>query len=234
MSKICNICSIEKSLDCFHKDTTKSDGHQSRCKPCLNQYSRQYVQQKRKQTNATQKAYNAKRLRKNPTLVAVGRLRNRLLAALNKGNGSASSCMTLFGKTKENFEVYLHARHGFGMDAARNYTKHAPQPRFKPESLTDDQRLHFVEQRTSVLTYDHTVPIDAFDLSIPLDDDGTELFQKKFSYNKPLPTPWARVAFSYLNTKRMWAIENFKKGTTPKNNSKELLLEKYLRNNPWI
>ena len=234
--KICNTCGKNKSEKEFNKRTDSPGGLTSICKPCNNQKSRQRAQLKRKQTNATHNAYVAKR-RKNPIVVAIKRLRNRLLAALNQGLGSSSSCTTLFGKTKYDFEMYLHARHEFGMDAARGYGKHAPQPQFKPDPLTDDQRRHFCEQRSGIITNDHTVPITAFDLSIPLDNDGQELFQKKFkrfgSRPAPLPTPWQRICFSYLNTTRMWSIDNLKKGSIQEQ-SKEQLLEKYLRKNPYV
>ena len=238
MSKKCSKCSKEKSYDCFHKNKKTPDDHQSRCKSCNKQSARQNAQLNRKRRNAYQKAYFAKRRKEDLVERIKHQLRSRLNDALNKGIGADSSCIALFGKTKEDLERYLHAHHEFGMDAARNYIQHALQPQFKPKPLTDDQRSHFCEQRNSILTYDHTVPIKAFDLLIPLDDDGKELFQQKFKRFKatpaPLPTPWQRVAFSYTNTKRMWTRVNISKGATTKNNSKELLLEKYLRNCPYI
>lgn len=32
--KTCNMCSVEKPIECFHKDKSKKDGISYRCKPC--------------------------------------------------------------------------------------------------------------------------------------------------------------------------------------------------------
>lgn len=242
--KQCSNCLKNKSLDCFYKNNKSNDGLQYICKVCDSAKRRQHKQLKRKAHNAANYKYKKKRQKTNPEFHETKNLRNRLQKALNKDKGDDKSCLALFGKSKEDFELYLWSHHKFGMDAARGYIKHPPQPQFKPDPLTDNQRLHFVEQRNSILTYDHTVCLKNFDLrphalaTFPeLSQEQFQKFNKKFKrYGhapQPIPTLQQRFAFSYLNTRRMWSICNFKKGTDSTNMSKEQLVEKFLRTNPY-
>lgn len=38
--KTCNVCKIEKPIDAFARDKSRRDGHQYKCKDCLNAYSK--------------------------------------------------------------------------------------------------------------------------------------------------------------------------------------------------
>jgi len=235
---------VEKPVTRFSKDSYASDGLQGMCKPCDSQVKRARKQNpaKRKKKNETKRKRNTKRRKVDPVFVMKRRLRRRLNHAVNNDIGSARSCITLFGKTRQDLRLYLYSHQEFGMDSASGYVRHAPQPQFKPAPLIFSQTAYIVEQRCGLLSLDHTVPLSAFDLSVPTDTDGKELFQKHFKRHAghkpaPLPVPWARIAFSWTNTSRMFSVMNMAKGTTTKVEpaiARELLLEKYLRTNPYV
>jgi hypothetical protein len=42
ITKICNTCFLDLSLDNFHKDKDKKDGHRNRCKECQSKYIKNY------------------------------------------------------------------------------------------------------------------------------------------------------------------------------------------------
>ena len=243
-SKICWNCEVEKPASGFSKHSGRSDGLQSLCRDCDSQAKRTRRQNpaKRKKKNEALRKYSAKRHKEDPAYVMKRRLRRRLNHAVNNDIGSARSCLTLFGKTKQELRLYLYSHHDFGMDSAAGYVRHPPQPQYAPDPLTVAQTAYIVEQRCGLLSLDHSVPLDAFDLGIPTDDDGNELFQMSFKRHAghkpaPLPVPWARVAFSFHNTRRMFSVMNMAKGTTTKVEpaiARELLLEKYLRTNPYV
>ena len=52
-TKICTKCRQEKPLNEFYKDCCKSDGLQSTCKVCSNEYQRQYLQKRKLATTTT-------------------------------------------------------------------------------------------------------------------------------------------------------------------------------------
>lgn len=41
-NKICNVCEIEKPLDCFVRSNRTTDGRDRRCKSCLSEYKKKY------------------------------------------------------------------------------------------------------------------------------------------------------------------------------------------------
>ena len=234
---------MEKPLSGYSRDASKADDLRSICRECDNQAKRARLQDqaKRKKRNEKRRKNTAKRRKKDPVFVMKQRLRRRLRHAVNRDVGSDAACIILFGKTKGDLRLYLYSHHETGMDSAAGYVRHPPQPHYMPEPLTVAQTAYIVEQRCGLLSLDHSVPLDAFDLSNPVDDDGNELFLKSFQRRghppAPLPVPWARIAFSWTNTRRMFAVMNMDKGSTTELEpaiERERLLERYLRSNPYV
>jgi len=44
MDKKCNKCDVEKSISCFHKDSSKIDGYRNSCKECQKLYSKDFYE----------------------------------------------------------------------------------------------------------------------------------------------------------------------------------------------
>lgn len=45
--KCCSVCGVVKSLDDFHRDRNRSDGHRYRCKQCVSAHGRRYREENR-------------------------------------------------------------------------------------------------------------------------------------------------------------------------------------------
>ena len=65
MVKTCSICSVEQDIDNYHKDRSKKDGHDNRCKSCrsyisktsesLKSYRKRYYKNNKEEILAKQK-----------------------------------------------------------------------------------------------------------------------------------------------------------------------------------
>lgn len=56
-TKVCNVCTVEKSLDDFHNHKKMKDGKNSRCKECAKAAARQWSAENKERKVAADKAY---------------------------------------------------------------------------------------------------------------------------------------------------------------------------------
>jgi len=140
-TKICSVCRIEKTLDCFHKGKTKS-GYQYKCKECKKIYSQEnkekenlrklkWKENNREKIKESKKKYFQKnkefeikkniervkvRKKSNPVIKLTYNMRSRLYYFIKESNiTNKNKTFEVVGCSPEELKIYLEKKFRSGM-----------------------------------------------------------------------------------------------------------------------
>ena len=188
--KVCGKCKIDKELEDFSRDKSKSDGFSIHCRLCRNSYKKEYNSENKQKVGFRRRryyldnkekfkslnvkyrkryrerinAYRRDRGKLDSNFRLIRTVRNRTLAVLKKGLKSASTIKLL----------------GVSIDEVRSHL----ESKFKPGMTWENHGLYGWH-------IDHIRPCSSFDL--------TDLVQQK-------------LCFHYSNLQPLWAKDNLSKG----------------------